>query len=107
MLAQTDKTAPMSTFQYPPNAKYSPDAKLTPRVNRLTMFGVIGNLMSWRLMGMETFRFIRAKIPSVGLTSQRSSFFSAERRSCSLATFCQLSCGTALQYTTVGPNLAA
>ena len=43
------------------------------------MLGVIGNLISWRLIGIETLRFILAKIPSVGFTSQRSSFCSADK----------------------------
>ena len=42
------------------------------------MFGVIGNRMIWRLIGMRLCDSVCAKIPSVGLTSQRSSFCSAD-----------------------------
>src|SRR5271166_4792386 len=97
MLAHTDKTAPSSVFQYPPNAYDAPAAKLTPSVNRLTIFGVIGNLMSWRLMGIEILRFIRANTPSVGLTSQRLSFCSATMRSCGIEIRCHESSSTSLK----------
>ena len=50
--------------------------------------------MSWRLMGMETLRFILAKIPSVGLTSQESSFRSAVTRSCEVEICCHLALST-------------
>ena len=54
----------------------------------LTMLGVIGNFMSWRLIGTEILRFIRAKTPSVGFTSQRFNFASAAVRSSGVITRC-------------------
>ena len=59
------------------------------------MFGVMGNLMSWRLMGIDTLRFILANTPSVGLTSHLSSFCSARRRVSGDDTHCHLAAGTA------------
>ena len=66
----------------------------TPSVNKLTMLGVIGNLMSCRLIGIDTLRFILAKTPSVGLTSHWSSFCSASKRSSADNTRCHWSDGT-------------
>ena len=50
--------------------------------------------MSCRLIGMETLRFILAKIPSVGLTSQESSFFSATWQSSKVEARCHLASST-------------
>ena len=94
-------------FQYPPSAKNAPAAKLTPSVNRLTMLGVIGNGMILRLIGMETLRFILAKIPSVGLTSQPSNFCSATWRCCSLRTRCHCSSPTGSRWTEWAETLGA
>ena len=58
------------------------------------MFGVMGNLMSWRLIGIDTLRFILANTPSVGLTSHWSSFCSASKRSSGDDTRCHWSDGT-------------
>ena len=63
-------------------------------MNKLTIFGVMGNLISWRLIGIDTLRFILANTPSVGLTSHWSSFCSASKRSSSDDTRCHWSDGT-------------
>src|SRR5579885_631047 len=81
MLAKTDKSAPTNMYPRLPSAKKAPAEKLTPSVNKLTMFGVMGNLMSCRLIGIDTLRFILAKTPSVDLTSHWSNFCSASKRS--------------------------
>src|ERR1022692_3765576 len=94
MLAKTDRMAPTNMFARPPSAKKAPAEKLTPSVNKLTIFGVMGNLISWRLIGIDTLRFILANTPSVDLNSHWSSFCSASRRSSSDATRCHWSDGT-------------
>ena len=48
----------------------------------------MGSFISCRLIGTEILRFIRAKTPSVGFTSQRSSFSSAAMRSSGVRTCC-------------------
>src|SRR6266568_1756142 len=58
------------------------------------MLGVMGNGIIRRLIGIEILRFVLAKIPSVGLTSQLSNFLSADRRCRSLRMRCHLSSGT-------------
>ena len=63
------------------------------------MFGVIGNLMSWRLIGIEILRFIRANRPSVGFTNHPSSFCSASNRSAGVFTTCHNSAATSLKTT--------
>ena len=65
----------------------------------LTILGVIGNFMSCRLIGTEILRFIRAKTPSVGFTSQRSSFASAAVRSSGVSTRCHKLSSTGLHST--------
>jgi outer membrane receptor protein involved in Fe transport len=55
-----------------------------------------------QLIGTETLRFIRAKMPSVGLTSQRSSLCSAERRCCGVRMRCHLSSCTGSRSTVAG-----
>src|ERR1035438_8691786 len=99
MLAKTDRIAPNNMFARPPSAKKAPAEKLTPSVNKLTIFGVMGNLISWRLIGIDTLRFILANTPSVDLNSHWSSFCSASRRSSSDDTRCHWSEGTDSQTT--------
>ena len=94
MLANTDRIAPSNMFPRPPSAKKAPAEKLTPSVNKLTIFGVMGNLISWRLIGIDTLRFILANTPSVDLNSHWSSFCSASKRSSSDNTRCHWSDGT-------------
>ena len=89
MLPDTPSRAPIRQFQYPPNAKHAPATRLRASVNRLTMFGVMGVLISCRLIGIDTRRFIRAKMPSVDFTNHRSSFRSAAKQSSERVMACQ------------------